>query len=217
MEFALYSNLQYSIPDFLHCLKNNQNLRLKAETCHGWRRFNSICLVSRPDSVHIQNSMFIFYFFLTYTVCKQKRWHLLLPGSVFMSKFRLCLAQCMIHITVKCLSLYKLSLNVRRQSYFRKILLSPSSPAMNLSLFLVRGKKDSTPPPLHLGVSTIHQPTDLSVTWLIDCYLQVGVNDPTCSRTQMPSVFTGRRNYRYQNQFIIPCTHRAGGRLKILN
>ena len=97
---------------------------------------------------------------------------------------------------------------------WRKISLSPFSPSMYLNLFfiVVWGKKDTPPPPtpLHLGVCTIHQLTDQLVLWLIDSYQRVGVNDPNCSRTQTPSVFTSLRNYRCQNQFIIPFTHGAG-------
>ena len=82
-------------------------------------------------------------------------------------------------------------------------------------IFLCGGKK--TPPPLQLGVCTIHWMTDQSVTWLIDCYRRVGVKDPNNSSTQTLSAFTVLRNYKCENQFIIPFTHRAGGRVKILN
>ena len=85
-----------------------------------------------------------------------------------------------------------------------------------VTCFLVWGKKDP-PTPLHLDVCTIHRLTNQSVTWLIDCYSWVGVNDPNHSCTQMPSIFTGLRNYQCQNQFIIHFTHRSGGRVKILN
>ena len=85
-----------------------------------------------------------------------------------------------------------------------------------VACFLVWGKKDP-PTPLHLDVCTIHRLTNQSVTWLIDCYSWVGVNDPNRSCTQMPSIFTGLRNYQCQNQFIIHFTHRSGGRVKILN
>ena len=46
---------------------------------------------------------------------------------------------------------------------------------MYLSWFLVWGKKESPPTPLHIGVCTIHRLADQSVTGLIDCYRQVGV------------------------------------------
>ena len=88
---------------------------------------------------------------------------------------------------------------------------------MYLNLFISVGEKRLPPTPLHLGVRTIHQLTDQSFTWLIDCYWWVGVNDLDRSRSQMPAVFTGLRNYRCQNQFIIPFNHRAGGRVTILN
>ena len=45
------------------------------------------------------------------------------------------------------------------------------------------------------------------VTWLIDCYQQVEVRDPICSRHPL---FTSLRNYPCQNQFINPFTHRVG-------
>ena len=72
--------------------------------------------------------------------------------------------------------------------------------------FLVWGKKTPPPTPLHLGVCTIHQLNDQLVTWLIDCYQQVGVNDPECSRTQMPSVFIGLKitNVKISLLFLLP-------------
>ena len=57
------------------------------------------------------------------------------------------------------------------------------------------------------------QPVGHMIDWLLP---GGGGNNPTCSRTQMSSVFTGLRNYRCQKQFIIPFTHRVGGRVKIL-
>ena len=95
----------------------------------------------------------------------------------------------------------------------RKIPLCPSYPTMIHELvFSVGGKKGFPPPtPLHLGICTIHRLTDQSVAWLIDCIRRVGVNDLNHSCTQRPFVFTGRRNYWCQNQFIISFTHRAGG------
>ena len=46
-----------------------------------------------------------------------------------------------------------------------KIPLSPNSPAMYLNLFLsVGGKRHPPPNPLHLGICTIHQLIDQSVT-----------------------------------------------------
>ena len=77
-------------------------------------------------------------------------------------------------------------------SFERKIPLSPSSPAMYLSLFLVWGKKRPPPPPLHLGVCTIHRLADQSVTGLIDCYRQVGVMHHSLVHTNT----VGLRNYQ---------------------
>ena len=91
--------------------------------------------------------------------------------------------------------------------YKSKIPLSPSSPTMYLNLFSSVGEKDSPPPTLlHLGVCTIHQLNDQLVTWLIDCYQQVWVNDPEYSRTQMPSVFIGLKitNVKISLSFLLP-------------
>ena len=63
------------------------------------------------------------------------------------------------------------------------------------------------PTPLNLSVCTTHQLTDQLVTWLIDCYQQVEVRDPICSRHPL---FTSLRNYPCQNQFINPFIHRVG-------
>ena len=124
----------------------------------------------------------------------------------------ICACNVLVHnIFLKLCSFLKVKFYIIKILFMRKIPLSPSSPIMYLNLFFsVREKK--TPPPLHLGVCTIHL-----VAWLIDCYWRVGVNYPNCSRTQTPSVFTGLRNYWCQNQFIIPFTHRVGGQVKILN
>ena len=67
-----------------------------------------------------------------------------------------------------------------------KIPLYPSSLTMYLNLFYSVGEKKTPPTPLHLGVCTIRQLTDQSVTLLIDCYRLVGVNDPDRSRMQTP-------------------------------
>ena len=49
---------------------------------------------------------------------------------------------------------------------------------------------------------SVGRPVCHMIDWFIDCYRQVGVNNPTRSHTQTPSVFTGLRNYWCQNQFI---------------
>ena len=68
---------------------------------------------------------------------------------------------------------------------------------------------------LNLNVCTPHQLTKQLVTWLIDCYQKVEVHGPVRSLAQTPSIFTSLRNYQCQNQFIIPCTHRVGGWVKL--
>ena len=87
---------------------------------------------------------------------------------------------------------------------------------MYMTLFFSVGKKKAPPTPLHRGLFTIHPLTNQTVRdWLIAT--RVGVNDPNPSHTQTLSIFRDLRNYSCQNQFIIPFTHRAGGRVKILN
>ena len=59
------------------------------------------------------------------------------------------------------------------------------------------------------GKKSIGRPTSRSHDWLIAT--SRWVNNPNRSCTQTTSVFTRLRNYRCQNQFITPFTHRVGG------
>ena len=88
-------------------------------------------------------------------------------------------------------------------------------PCTCMNLFLVWGKKDSLPYPI-TSRCLYNQLADNPVSrddWLT-ANSGWGVNDPNRSRTQTLSVFTGLRNYRCQNQFIIQIPGQVPGSIK---